>query len=490
LAKLTTQAGWVSLGRVVAVVTGLVTAMVLSRVLPPAQYGTYRQVWLLFYALAPLMELGLPASVAFYLPRMSAAEIKSFLVQHGLILLVSGSLMGAAFLSLGGVLESHFGSPGLSGMVRCFALFPAMILPFKLTENALIALGRARLGAIVDACGALGQSAFVLGSVLSGGGLERTFLLLSFWAAARWLVATASLLYLARHHRVRWNPVQVIGQLRYALPIAAAAMAGLGARQVDQLIVSSRFSPEAFAIYVNGAYDVPLIQILTFSVSAVLIPAIVRARERGDAGEIRRLWHGTARRLAWVYFPAFAFLLVAARPVMVFLFSEAYAASAGPFRVLLCLLPLRIALPGAFLRALGCSRPILFGALGTLLISTVLAVLLVQVRSLGLIGPALAVTAGGYWGAYYTAKTGIRAFGWRWSDYFPWRQLAGILAVAAVAAVPTALIGRLLATQSALFQLAGMGAGFAGIYVAVGHISRAAPAKEWLQAIADLLRQR
>jgi O-antigen/teichoic acid export membrane protein len=490
LAKLTTQAGWVSVGRVAAALVGLVTAMVLSRVLPPAQYGTYRQTWLVFYALAPLLELGLPASVAFYLPRMSADEIKSFLVQHGLILLVSGSLMAAAFLSVGGVLERHFGSPGLSAMLRAFALFPVMILPFKLTENALIALGRARLAGGIDAIGALGQSAFVLGSVLWGAGLEQTFLLISLWAAARWLLATASLLYLARRHRVLWARARILDQLRYALPIAAAAVAGIGARQVDQLIVSWRFSPEAFAVYVNGAYDLPLIHILTFSASAVLVPAIVRARERGDAAGIRRLWHGTARRLAWVYFPAFAFLLVAARPLMVFLFSETYAASAGPFRVLLFLLPLRIALHGAFLRALGRSRPILYGALGTLLISTTLALLLVQVRPLGLLGPALAATAGGCWGAYYTVRASIRAFDWSWGDYFPWRQLAGIMAVAALAAAPTALVGRLVATLPALHQLAAMGGTFATIYLVVGHASHAAPAKEWLQAIADLLWQR
>ncbi len=490
MAKLTTQAGWVSLGRVVAALAGLITAMALSRILSPTQYGTYRQAWLLFYALAPVLELGLPASVAYYLPRMSAGQIKSFLVQHGLILLGSGSLMAAVFLTAGGVLERYFDSPGLCAMLRGFALFPAMLLPFKLTENALIALGRARLAGVVDAAGAVVQSAFVLGSVLWGSSLEQTFGLVSLWAAARWLLATASLLYLARHHRVRWEMAPVVAQLRYALPIAAAAVAGIGARQIDQLIVSRRFSPEAFAVYVNGAYDIPLVHILSFSVTAVLIPAIVRARERGDAAEIRRLWHGTARRLAWLYFPAFALLWVAARPLMVFLFSETYAASAGPFRILLFLLPLRIALHGAFLRALGHSRPILYGTLGTLLISTALALALVRLRPLGLLGPALAVTAGGYWGAFYTGRAGIRAFGWRWSDYFPWRQLAGIMAVALVAEAPAALVGRLMTAQPALCQLAAMGGAFAVVYLAVGHVSRAAPAREWVQAVLDLIRQR
>jgi hypothetical protein len=35
-----------------------------------------------------------------------------------------------------------------------------------------------------------------------------------------------------------------------------------------------------------------------------------------------------------------------------------------------------------------------------------------------------------------------------------------------------------------------MGTTFAVIYVAAGHVTRAAPAGEWRRAIADLLRQR
>ncbi len=490
MGKLTTQAGWVSLGRAVMTLAGLITAMVLSRVLAPAEYGTYRQVWLIFYALAPLMELGIPASIAFYLPRMSAREIKTLLVQHGLILLVSGALMGLFFLTLGGTLERHFDSPGLCAMLRGFALFPAMLLPLRLVENTLIALGRARLAGAVDGGGAVIQSAVILAAVLWGKTLEQAFLLISLWAAARWLMATATLLYLARRHRVQWSWPPLREQLRFALPIGAATVAGVGGRQIDQLIVSSRFGPEAYAIYANSAYDVPLISILSFSVTAVLVPTIVRANERGNRAEIQNLWHAVARRLAWLYFPVFAFLLVAARPVLVLLFSETYAASAGPFRVFLFLLPLRIALHGALLRALGRSRPILYSALGSLVAGTLLALLLVRVRPLGLLGPALAVTATGYGATYYILRVGARAMGWRLADYFPWRQLTGILAVAAIAALPAALVAHLTSGLSPLPQLAILGPTFGLVYVAVGHVTRAAPAGEWWAAILDLWRQR
>ncbi len=490
LAKLTTQAGWVSLGRGVTALAGLATAMVLSRVLPQAEYGAYRQVWLVFYALAPLMELGIPPSVSFYLPRLSGSEIKTYLVQHGLLLLASGGLMSLTFLTLGGLIERLFGSEGLQGMLQAFALFPAMMLPFKLTENALITLGRARLAGGVAGGGAVVQAAVVLVCVLSGGSLAQTFLLISLWALARWLLAAVSLLYLARHHRVLWNLRTLLSQLRFALPIGGAAVAGLGARQIDQFIVSSRFTPAQYAVYINGAYDIPLIHILTVSVTAVLVPALVRARDRRDDEEVRRLWHGAAQRLAWLYFPVFCFLFVTARPLMELLFSEQYVASAGPFRVFLFLLPLRIALHGAFLRVVGRSRPILIASLGALLISGTLAIALVQIRPLGILGPALAATLAAYWAAYYAIKVGVRTMGWRWADYFPWRRLTGIMLVAVAAALPAAWFGHLVADRGPVIHLAVAGLTFAGFYLVIGEWTGAARAREWIRAVGDLLRQR
>jgi len=76
VAKLTTQAGGVSIGRAVGTLAGLATVMVLSRLLSPADYGSYRQVWLVFFTLAPILELGVPPSVSFFGPQLAREALR------------------------------------------------------------------------------------------------------------------------------------------------------------------------------------------------------------------------------------------------------------------------------------------------------------------------------------------------------------------------------------------------------------------------------
>ncbi|MBD3236424.1 MAG: oligosaccharide flippase family protein [Candidatus Eisenbacteria bacterium] len=490
MAKLTTQAGGVSLGRGVAALAGLATAMVLSRWLSPDDYGTYRQIWLVFFTLAPIFELGIPPSVSFFVPQLPRENLKRYFVQNGLALLVSGSLVALALLTLAEPLARLFGNPALITALRAFALFPALTLPFHMTENALVALGRAGRAGLVSGTAALLQSAVILLAFFSGASLERVFFYVSLWALLRWLCVTAGLFYGLRGQSLRWDRRELGRQLWFALPMGAAAMVGLLSRQVDKLIVSANFPPERYAIYANGSYDIPLINVLTLSVTAVLVPALVRANAAGDTAEIRRLWHGAARRMAWLFFPAFCFLFVAARPLMVFLFSPAYAESAGPFRVLLFLLPLRILFHGGFLRALGRTRPIFYASAGSLLISIVLALLLVRVRPLGFLGPAMGSVAGAYGSVLVAIHVVSRHLGWRWRDYFPWRTLGGIMAVAIAAALPTAVLAWTLRGSSALLQLLLLGGAYASVYLILGQATGAARPREWIEAIGDLLRQR
>lgn len=175
---------------------------------------------------------------------------------------------------------------------------------------------------------------------------------------------------------------------------------------------------------------------------------------------------------------------------MVVLFSEEYAASAGPFRIFLFMLPLRILFHGGFLRALGKTRPIFIGAVGSLALSVLLSLVLVRIPALGLLGPAIAGVVAAYWAVGYTIHVITRTLGWSWRHYFPWRTMAAIASVAIVAALPVALLASRLWGLSALSQLVVLGGAYAALYVLIGETTGLARMHEWRRAISDLLRQR
>jgi O-antigen/teichoic acid export membrane protein len=487
MAKLTTQAGGVSIGRGVAALAMLATAM---RLLSPQAYGSYRQVWLVFYTLAPVLELGVPQSVSFFGSQLAREERKTYLAQNGLALAVSGVLMGLVLVSFAPPIARLFGNPELTAPLRAFALFPVFTLSYDITEYALVTLGRAGTAGFVTSGSMLLQSAITLIGFLSGQSLSQVFLWLSLFALVRWAIALASLLYVYRDLSVHWSWPELRTQLAFALPMGAASMMGLLSRQIDKLIISSKFSPERYAVYANGSYDIPLIGVLTMSVTAVIVPAIVRARANGDDGQVRRLWHSAARRLATLFFPTAVFLFIAAEPFLILLFSAEYAESARPFRIFLLLLPMRIAFYGGFLRALGRTGPIFISSVVSLAITLVLALILVQIPGLAWLGPAIAAVIGAFWATAYTIRIALRTLGWQLRDFFPWRTLARIMGVALLSAAPAVIAGAYLRTQPVFARLAVMGCVYGGVYAALGEVTRVARVREWFEVAGDVMRQR
>jgi len=490
MARLTTQAGGVSIGRGVAAVVGLITVMILSRLLTPEDYGTYRQLWLIYFLLSPIMQLGLTQSASYYAAQLPRPDRKTYVAQNGLLLVGTGILSTALLLSFTGPIARFFGNAEMVVPLRAFAIFMTFAMPFDLTENTLVALGRAGKAGLVTAVSNALQSAVTLAAFLTGASITRVFLYLSIFAFLRWVLSAAIVLRVYRDLRVRWNWKELKEQIVFSLPMGAAVMVGLLSRQMDKLIVSNHFSPERFAVYANGSYDIPLINIVTLSVTAVLIPAIVRARAVGRVDEVRRVWHGAARRVATMFYPVFIFLLITARPFMVLLFSEEYAASAAPFRVFLFLFPIRIAFHGGFQRALGHSRQIFIASAGAFAISLGLALVLVRVESIGILGPAIASVVAAYFAAGYAVFDCSHDLGWRWTEYFPWVTLGKIMGVALLAALPALGAGWLLRDAGLLARFLVMGVVYAGGYLALGELTGMARPREWLEVAHDVLRQR
>ena len=75
---------------------------------------------------------------------------------------------------------------------------------------------------------------------------------------------------------------------------------------IDRLMVSLLLNPEDYAVFANGAMEVPLIAAITVAAGAVMLPEIVRAFGKGDASEALSLWQLMVRRglyssACWVF---------------------------------------------------------------------------------------------------------------------------------------------------------------------------------------------
>jgi O-antigen/teichoic acid export membrane protein len=129
-------------------------------------------------------------------------------------------------------------------------------------------------------------------------------------------------------------------QLGYALPLGAAAMLSMAQLDLHSYFVARSFDAATFAIYAVGCFQLPFMQIVNESVGAVMIPTVSRLQLENQPGEIVQLVARMMRKLAALYFPLYAFLLVTGREFVTVLFTERYQASWPIFAVNLTLIPL------------------------------------------------------------------------------------------------------------------------------------------------------
>jgi O-antigen/teichoic acid export membrane protein len=158
-----------------------------------------------------------------------------------------------------------------------------------------------------------------------------------------------------------WRPtIAGIGkQVRFSIPLGLASLLGTVSRSLDQVMVAAFCSTAMFAVYVNGAMEIPLIGMITGSVTSVLIVDYARFHKEGRLDEIVALIHRAMIKCALILIPVMAFLLCTAPELMRILFGKPYEESATYFRIYLLLLPVRTLTFGAILTATGNSHYIL-----------------------------------------------------------------------------------------------------------------------------------
>jgi len=140
-------------------------------------------------------------------------------------------------------------------------------------------------------------------------------------------------------------------QLSYAVPLGLAGILYTVQTDLHSYFVSNRLGAVAYAIYGVGTVQLPLMTMLQEATNAVVIPRVSALQHKNDTREIIQLMARAMRKLAAVYFPVYALLVVVAHEFIGFLFTRRYLASVPVFVINLTLLLLGIMLQDPLFRA-------------------------------------------------------------------------------------------------------------------------------------------
>jgi O-antigen/teichoic acid export membrane protein len=413
----------------------IVLAVILVRMIRESEFGTYRQALLVYTFLGGVLSLQLATSLYYFVPKLPGEQRPALLLQTFGFSLAVAAAIGALMFASAGLIARLFDNPALAPLIRLMSLFPLADRFGQLIPSFMISADRAVRGGVYVLLLHAGRVAAVVGAIAAGHAL---FTAMSWMIAAVGLVAAIGCADMVRLSRGgTWSPRWSLAweQWRFTWPLWVTALIAVVNVQLDKLIISSFFDPATYAVYSCGAMQIPLVAVVTASLSAAMMPNLVSLMGEGRTTAALRLWQEGARKCSFLILPAFVLFLVVATDLMVFLYGEPYRMAAWPFRVYLFMLPLRVTVYATMFRAMGETKPISISAGIALGVNVVISFTLVVVGRgtvLGLIGPSIGTVVATLASTAYLLQRLTGLVGVGFSRVMRWKEVGRVLALSAV----------------------------------------------------------
>lgn len=430
--SLTTQAGLLAASRATGQVLNALVGIVLVRFISQEDYGTFRQVYLLFATLVVLTDLGLSESLYYFLPR-NLGQRRRLMLRSTLVVGLAQVALGVAMIAGRTALGRFFNNPDLPQFVGFLAVYIGLSAITRLWEVQLVAEQRVPLAALVTG----GFEALKVGLMFASLAIQPGIAGL-MWA----LVGSVSLKmmayawFLLREFRSSAAGEASGGgeQFRYAMALWVPGILNTLAMQAHQFIVGYSFTPAEYAIYSVACFQVPLIGVLTTSIIEIMLVRVTQARAEGREEEVRQVWYQASTKSLLVFVPIAVGLAAAAHPLIVLLFTPKYAAAAPLFAILMASLPLSAVFTNNMLRAYGAMTDYAKFYTARLILGLVLGI--AGVVWMGMWGVALSSVVTLYLIVGWQLTRVAELLRVSFAVVLPWRDIGKILTAALLAAVP------------------------------------------------------
>lgn len=385
-------AGVLVIGQIAATLADVLTPLVLVRYLGREELGVLGGLLLVYQTTTMVVASGIPRSVLYFLPGRERAVRAAIAWRLSGMLATAAGVIAASFVLGFAIWQGLFGAPlsetSLLPWLPLLACWIACDIPTRMLPNVLVTEGLARSSAVVSVVRSVGSAAAVLCPAMLGLGVGSIAMAMAGWSVVYLCWCAWSLLRVLRPQAVPDGAEipTVRDILRFSIPVGATDVINVVNKGVDRFLIMGVFPAAVWAEYQVGAWQIPVISTVAWSVGAVQMPAYRELAQRGELQEILVQWRQSVVKVSLVVVPVAMACMFAAGPLIRVLFTTAYESAVPVFVCYTAMVLGRVAFYGAPVLAMG--RPdLVMSAAGFTLLSN-LAFSVPLLWWLGSVGPA------------------------------------------------------------------------------------------------------
>jgi len=446
--------------------------IILSHNLEKSDYATFRQLFLPFEMIAPILGIGLSSSIFYFYSRFTE---KSKLLQVCLLLLAIACLLFQISLNVGidQLLSQHLNNPDLKNYLSILGLFSFFSLANTVLYSYFILEDKVKYSILINSLANLVLVTCVYIFSVKFPNLSAViYIRVIIYGVIMLAMLTSSSLFKDKYLSFRELKSDCIKVCKGSLPIGLSLFIGALSFQIDKLLVSNLSSPERYAVYINGAFEVPLIAVITTSISGASFGLFsVYCKDKNFSAAID-LFRKIIVVSSLIIFPCFFYLFIEAKAVITVLFGEGYQESYIVFRIYLFLLTIRVIQYGNVLIALGKSNILLVRSIIELILSLILSIVFFKIFDIN--GVALGVvTSVLLWTVPYNLYIIKKGFNSTINSIIPFRPIIKVVACCLIATVFCVILHYfIIPIDTKILQLILTSSVFFGVYFCSVYFSK------------------
>ncbi len=422
-ASVGTDAVFLTVSKIMVSLIGLVTSMLLARFRTLDEYGTYSQIIMVVDLVSTIILLGLPNSVNYFLAKADTnKEIRKFLSVYLTLSTVFTVIIAVCLNLATPLIIEYFDNPLITTLTYVFNIYPWSMLMINSLSNVCVVYGKSNRLIYFNIVHAVCNLLIILVAQLLKLNFATYMIIYMASMLAFGVFAVLWIRKMADGLKISIDLKLVKEMFVFCIPMGLAAVVGTLNVELDKLVIANFFTTAEYAIFANAAKQLP-VTILTDSLTAVLLPCIVRLMKGNDKTSVVKVW-GNAINITFPIMCLIAGgLFVFAPDVMSLFYSAKYATpeGIGVFRVYSSILLLRFTYWGIVLNATGKTKLILYSSIASMVFNLVGNV--AAYYAFGFIGPAISTLAViiviSAFQLYFTKKELDTTF----TQIFPWKSM-------------------------------------------------------------------